>query len=78
MERVDAMPDDVRALVHEYGLHVVQALLDSGVTKARNMRHVVEAVLNEFSLTRGATSHQGPSALTQKAREMTEANPLRD
>lgn len=76
MDRVDALPADVRDLVHDYGLNVVQAMLDSGVTKPRNMRHIVETVLNEFSPTRGASSYQGPRHLTEKAREMTQAKPM--
>lgn len=76
MDKVDALPPDVRELVHEYGLYVVMALIESGVTKARNMRHVVEAILNEFSPTRGANSNQGPSYLSRKAREMTEQKPF--
>lgn len=76
MSRVDAMPSDVRHMVHEYGLHVVNALLDSGVTRAKNMRHIVESILDEFSPTRCASSYQGPRALTQKAREMTQAKPF--
>lgn len=60
MAAVDVMPDDVRALVHEYGLNTVRAFLDIGVTKPRHIRHIVETVLDEFSPTRGSPSAQGP------------------
>ena len=48
MERIDAMPPDIRACVHEYGLTVVDALMNVGVTKARQIHHVV-AVIREGS-----------------------------
>lgn len=59
MAKVDAMPEGLRALVNEYGLSVVQSFLDLGVTKPRQIRHVVENILNEFSPTRGSFSIQG-------------------
>lgn len=59
MAAIDALPVDVRALVHEYGFNVVKTLLDLGVTKPKHIRHVVETVLDEFSPTRGAFSRQG-------------------
>lgn len=59
METVDRLPPDVRALVHEYGLNVVNACLQSGVVKAKHIRHIVETVLDDFSPTRGSFSAQG-------------------
>lgn len=59
MERIDALPADIRALVNEYGFHVVNTLMNSGVTKASGIRHVVETILDEFSPTRGSFSQQG-------------------
>ncbi len=44
MSRVDAMPADVRACVHEFGLTVVDAMLACGITQARHMRHLVATV----------------------------------
>jgi hypothetical protein len=44
MERVDAMSPELRACVHEYGLTIVDAFVDIGVTKARHIRHLVETV----------------------------------
>lgn len=60
MEGVDRMPQELRALVHEYGLNVVTALLQCGVSKPNRIRHIVETVLDEFSPTRGSCSAQGP------------------
>lgn len=60
MERVDQFDPAIRALVHEYGLCVVQAYWDLGVRKPNHIRHLVETVLDEFSPTRGSRSAQGP------------------
>lgn len=60
MSKVDAMPPDVRALVYEYGLNVVNALMECGVKEPRRIKHIVETVLDEFSPTRGSKSRQGP------------------
>jgi hypothetical protein len=59
MARVDDMPPDLRALVNEYGLAVVDACMQNGVRKPRRIRHIVETVLDEFSPTRGSHSVQG-------------------
>lgn len=59
MERIDAMPEDLRRLVHAYGLAIVETCTALGVTKARHIRHIVETVLDEFSPTRGSFSQQG-------------------
>lgn len=58
MDYVDSLPAEVRALVHEYGLATVKTLLDLGVRKPRQIRHVVETILDEFSPTRGSYSRQ--------------------
>lgn len=62
MERIDAMPADLRELVHAYGLRVVDTCLALGVSKPRHIKHLVEAVLDEFSPTRGTHSAQGARA----------------
>jgi len=59
MDRIDGLPADLRALVHDYGYEVVQAFLDHGVRRANQIRHLVETVLNAFSPTRGSYSRQG-------------------
>lgn len=59
MSKIDAMPPGLRELVNDYGLMTVQTLLDVGVTKPKQIRHVVEVILDEFSPTRGSKSAQG-------------------
>lgn len=44
MEKIDKMPEGIRALVHEYGLGVVQAFLDIGVTKPKQIAHLIGTV----------------------------------
>lgn len=44
MDRIDSMPKDMRELVHEHGLTVVDAFLACGVTKARHMRHLIKTI----------------------------------
>ena len=55
----DAYDPALRALVHEYGMAVVKTIHDLGIRKPRQIRHVVETVLDEFSPTRGSYSKQG-------------------
>lgn len=59
MQRIDEMPQQLREMVHQYGLNVVTAFLQSGVSSPKAMRHCVETVLDEFSPTRGSFSSQG-------------------
>lgn len=59
MAVVDSYPPEVRQLVHDYGLTVVQAFLHNGMKNPRHIRHCVERVLDEFSPTRGSYSQQG-------------------
>lgn len=44
MERVDAMTPEMRALVHEYGLSIVDAFLDLGIKKPNQIRHIINTV----------------------------------
>lgn len=44
MERIDAMAPEVRTVVHEHGLTIVDAFLTCGVTKARHMRHLIATI----------------------------------
>lgn len=59
MARIDAMSPELRALVHEYGLNIVDVFLSYGVKKPARIRHAVETILDEFSPTRGSSSIQG-------------------
>ncbi|TIV50833.1 MAG: hypothetical protein E5V86_29800, partial [Mesorhizobium sp.] len=59
MAKIDALSPELRALVHEYGYHIVNQFMMNGVTSHRIIRHLVEIVLDEFSPTRGSFSVQG-------------------
>ncbi len=69
---IDNLPREVRDMVNEYGWAVVHACIDSGVEKPRNIRHLVETILDEFSPTRCSYSAQGRS--TRVAFEMTKSH----
>jgi hypothetical protein len=59
MDAVDQMAPELRACVHDFGLNVVRQFTNLGVTKPAHIRHLVNAVLDEFSPTRGSFSIQG-------------------
>lgn len=59
MAHIDQMTPEMRELVNEYGYSVVRNFLNCGVTKTKQIRHLVETVLDEFSPTRGSFSVQG-------------------
>lgn len=61
MGLVDSLTAEQRALVHEFGLSVVKAFVDLGVTQPRHIKHLVNTVLDEFSPTRATYSNQGIS-----------------
>lgn len=44
MNRIDALPADIRELIHEEGYTVVDAFLSLGVKKASQIRHLILAV----------------------------------
>lgn len=44
MAEIDRLPADLRALVHEEGWTVVHAFICCGVTKANQIRHLIERV----------------------------------
>lgn len=44
MKTIDALPQEIRAVVHEEGFGVVKAFLDCGITKARQISHLIETV----------------------------------
>lgn len=58
-DKIDAMSPEMRECVNDYGYHVVNTLKERGITSPRQIRHVVEAILDEFSPTRGSFSKQG-------------------
>ena len=59
MAKIDAFDPPIRALIHEYGYHVVNIIMSAGVTKPKQIKAIVETVLDEFSPTRGSYSNQG-------------------
>ncbi len=44
MQRVDNMPHGLRECVHEYGLTIVDAMTDCGVTNPRHIHHLVRTI----------------------------------
>lgn len=69
---IDNLPREVRDMVNDYGWAVVHACIESGVRKPRNIKHLVETILDEFSPTRCSYSAQGKS--TRVAIDMTKAH----
>lgn len=45
MQRVDDMPAEMRELVHDFGLTIVDAFVQSGVTKPNRIRHLIATVM---------------------------------
>lgn len=41
LERVDKMPPELRGCVHEFGLEIVHAFVEAGITNPRKIRHLV-------------------------------------
>jgi hypothetical protein len=41
LNRVDEMPPQLRACVHEFGLEIVSAFVQIGITEPRHIRHLV-------------------------------------
>lgn len=75
MEKVDALSPELRALVHEYGFHIVNQFMMHGITRPRIIRHLVEIVLDEFSPTRGSFSVQGIRTHHAEASDETAVSP---
>jgi hypothetical protein len=44
MATIDAMPKELRALVHEHGLTVIQAFVDGGLTKPKSINHIIDTI----------------------------------
>lgn len=49
MARVDQFPPDVRALVHEFGLEVVQEFWNHNIRRPNAMRHLIETVQGKYA-----------------------------
>lgn len=44
MARVDSLPADIREVIYEYNLEVVQEFLNHGVRKAKSIKHLIDTV----------------------------------
>lgn len=60
MRRIDNLSPELRALIHAYGFAVVDNCMQLGIAKPKQIKHLVELILDEFSPTRGSYSKQGP------------------
>lgn len=49
MEKIDGLPPEIKAVVHEFGWLTVKTLMESGVTSAKKMRSVIKVILMEHS-----------------------------
>lgn len=49
MAYVDSLPPEVRECVHEFGVDIVRAFLDHGVTRPKSIRHLVKTILFEMT-----------------------------
>lgn len=49
MERIDALPPAIKAVVHDFGWLTVKTLMDAGVTDGKQMRTVIKVLLMEHS-----------------------------
>jgi len=72
MEMIDRYPEEMRKLVHEYGWALVNQFINCGIDKPRQIRHLVETTLDEFSPTRGTHSFQGLRGALPRPDELKE------
>jgi hypothetical protein len=68
MARVDEMSPDLRAIVYEHGLEVVQEFLNCGVKFPKTIKHLIDTVLHHdlpngqrrFKINKGASAKPNP------------------
>lgn len=48
MARIDALSPELRAVVHDLGWSVVEAFLQNGVNKPRQIRRLVQVVVHDY------------------------------
>jgi hypothetical protein len=77
MDRIDALPQEWRELVHEYGYCLVDAMRCCGIKEVRHVRHLVETVLNELSPIRGSLSSQGARTTRENCLVMVPREPTK-
>lgn len=49
MNRIDALPAELKAVVHDFGWLTVKEFTECGVTSAKKIRHLIHIVLFEHS-----------------------------
>ena len=62
MDKIDAMPQDIRSLIHEFGLGPVQTCLDCGVRSAKHIRHLIVHLQAQSLYGNGGGVAKGRSA----------------
>lgn len=68
MARVDSLAPDIRRVVYEYNLEVVQEFLNHGVKTAASIKHLIDTVVgadfpngqNRFKLNSGPNTKRNP------------------
>lgn len=68
MARVDDMPRELRAVVYEYGLEIVQEFVNHGVTTPNRIKYLVDVVRNaelptgqrRFKVNKGVSAKRNP------------------
>lgn len=64
MQTIDALPKEVRELIHEYGYTMVRAFLDQKITKANIIWHLIQQVQRgSLDTGNGTASFQGGRAM---------------
>ncbi len=69
MDRVDAFPVDVRAVIYENGLEIVQEFWNHGVRKAKSIQHLIDTVRGtdlpngqaRFKINKGPNTARNPA-----------------
>lgn len=68
MDRADALPTDIRRVVHEYGLEVVQEFLNHGVRRPESIAHLIDTARDaeyrngqvRFKVNKGPAAKRNP------------------
>lgn len=61
MARVDRMPPEIRACVHEHGLTIVDTCMALGIKKAKHINHLVKTIRDQSY--QGVRDRAPPGAL---------------
>jgi len=69
MARVDSMSPDLRSVVHEHGLEIVQEFLNVGINKPKTIKHLIDTVLHRehangqprFKINKGPAAKRNPA-----------------